>query len=80
VHPAPPPGADVDYLYDSAIRADLLADLVEEWVQRGSSWNPIEQDLSSGKTYYVIHPVLKHIALNRIHAPVEGNSPPGPTI
>jgi methionyl-tRNA formyltransferase len=66
-YPAPPAGVDVDYVYDSAIRGDLLADLVEDWARDGSFGDPVEQEPGAGRTYYIIHPVLKHVALNAIH-------------
>ena len=66
-YPPPPPGAEVDYCYDSAIRADLLVAVIEGWVQRGEL-ERIAQPPGEGRDYYIVHPVLKHVALNRIHA------------
>lgn len=60
---APPPGLDVDYLYDNAIRADLLVRVLEDWARTGKFANAQPQDPSSGRVYYVIHPVLKHLVL-----------------
>lgn len=68
-YPPPPPGLDIDYLYDNAIRADLLADVLSEWRDRGGSFEPVGQDPAGGATYYVIHPVLKHLALLSIEEP-----------
>ncbi len=60
-YPAPPVGVDIDYFYDSAIRADLMADVVGAWQQDGRP-APIEAD-GEAADYYVVHPLLKHLAL-----------------
>jgi len=66
-YPAPPPGADVDYCYDSAIRADLLTSVVANWATHERFTDPTAQTPHTGKDYYIMHPVLKHVALNKIH-------------
>jgi methionyl-tRNA formyltransferase len=71
-YPSPPVGADVDYEYDSAIRADLLVELVGKWTANGSLDEPIEQTADAGRTYYIIHPVLRHVARNRIQRSAAG--------
>tara|TARA_Y100001968_G_scaffold187014_1_gene171386 strand:- start:511 stop:1275 length:765 start_codon:yes stop_codon:yes gene_type:complete len=58
----PPPGLDVDHLYDNAIRADLLVQVLRDW-QAKSVINPLHQNEVDSQTYYVIHPVLKHLTL-----------------
>ncbi len=61
-YPPPPPGLDVDYLYDSAIRADVLAATIEYFHVH----NEMPHEPAAGgpaQTFYVIHPVLKHLAL-----------------
>jgi methionyl-tRNA formyltransferase len=60
-YPAPLMGVDIDYFYDSAIRADLLADVVADWRNDGQL-NPISV-AGGGTDYYVVHPLLKHLAL-----------------
>ena len=60
-HYPPPPGIDVDLVYDSVIRADLLVRVLRDFAET-REWPRIE-DTGSGTTYYVIHPVLKHLAL-----------------
>jgi methionyl-tRNA formyltransferase len=59
----PPSGLNIDYLYDSAIRADLLADVLTYYGKNGRLPDAIEQNSEDGNTYYVIHPLLKHIAM-----------------
>jgi methionyl-tRNA formyltransferase len=61
-YPPPPPGVDVDRIYDNAMRADLLADVLAGYAKTGG-FEVTTQSPDDGETYYVIHPVLKHIAL-----------------
>ena len=60
-YPPPPEGVDPDYIYDCAIRADMLKLVLQSYYDEGQVLDIITQ---TGKenTYYVIHPVLKHIA------------------
>ena len=59
--PAPPPDVDVDLVYDNAIRASLLVDVLRQYETEGH-FIDIPKDEETNP-YYVIHPVLKHIAL-----------------
>lgn len=61
-YPAPPPGVDVDFVYDNAIRADLLVRIMRKYAKMGALPAARPQQ-GAGQTYYVIHPVLKHVAL-----------------
>jgi len=62
-YPAPPAGVDVDYVYDSAIRADLLVKVLGDYARQGE-WRALRsQTADEGRDYYVIHPVLKHLAM-----------------
>ncbi|MSR77617.1 MAG: methionyl-tRNA formyltransferase [Candidatus Omnitrophica bacterium] len=60
-YPIPPSSIDPDYIYDCAIRADLLLDVLKEYASAGKLPEAIPQT-EEGETYYVIHPVLKHLA------------------
>lgn len=61
-YPMPPPEIDVDYLYDNAIRADLLVEtLIGLIANKGLS--PIATQASPLPPYFIIHPLLKHLAL-----------------
>ena len=62
-YPKPPANIDVDNIYDAAIRADLLWRVLEEYAACGRLQG--ERQLASANVgpYYVIHPVLKHLAL-----------------
>lgn len=61
-YPLPPRGMDVDRVYDSAIRADVMIRALSMIKQRGEA-AAMAQDAACGHTYFVIHPVLKHLAL-----------------
>ena len=65
-YPAPPVGVDIDYFYDSAIRADLMAEVVAQW-QRDGRLDRVETQ-GGGADYYVVHPLLKHLALLSLEA------------
>jgi len=59
--PTPPANIDVDLTYDNAIRANLLVDILKLYKsERNFTYIPREKEFPP---YYVIHPVLKHIAL-----------------
>lgn len=62
-YPKPPYEINIDYIYDSAIRADLLCDVLLEYGKHKVFPNKIQQEKDEGNTYYIIHPVLKHIAI-----------------
>ncbi len=65
-YPAPPVGVDIDYFYDSAIRGDLMAETVTAWQRDGQFYM---QDAGIvGTDYYVVHPLLKHLALLSLEA------------
>lgn len=61
-YPCPPPDLDIDYLYDGAIRADLLVNVLKHYWLHGVLPSIEKQNPNEGATYYIIHPVLKHIA------------------
>jgi methionyl-tRNA formyltransferase len=60
-YPIPPPRIDVDHLYDGTIRADTLVHVLERFVAAGEF--PTAERDGDPATYFVIHPVLKHLAL-----------------
>ncbi|GAU09385.1 formyltransferase family protein [Desulfoplanes formicivorans] len=62
-YPKPPKNIDIDYLYDCAIRADLLCQVLLHYGNHHVLPQVIPQQPDKGNTYYVIHPVLKHIAI-----------------
>lgn len=52
----------IDHVYDSAARARVLVDTLEAW-RRDGEWTFELPDNVGGDTYYIIHPVLKHLAI-----------------
>jgi len=61
-YPIPQKDIDVDILYDNAIRADLLCHVMHRYAVDGEL-RCFAQQTDSADVFYVIHPVLKHIAL-----------------
>lgn len=61
----PPAGLDVDYLYDNAIRADLLVSVLANWRAAPHALHDDACDFSQQQLppYFIIHPLLKHLAL-----------------
>lgn len=62
-YPRPAPGMEVDQLYDASIRADLMGQIVSNIAQHGTDGLASDPLEGSECVYYVIHPVLKHVAL-----------------
>ncbi|GAB4288206.1 MAG: formyltransferase family protein [Methylophaga sp.] len=61
-YPAPDQKTDIDYAYDCAIRTDLLTMVLKDYVAQGSLPEPITA-AGDGEMFYVIHPLLKHLAV-----------------
>ena len=51
----------LDEVYDSYIRSETLIELLT--TKEIPFYNLKKQDTSSGETYFIIHPTLKHIAI-----------------
>lgn len=62
-YPKPPAGADIDHQYDSAIRADLLLRVMRTRLLANGMIDAQPQPQVEDPPYYVIHPVLKHLAV-----------------
>ena len=63
-HYSPPaPGIDIDYVYDSAIRADLLTRVLSVFGDTGHLPEPPALPDRAECLYFIIHPVLKHLAM-----------------
>ncbi len=61
-YPAPDDRTTIDLYYDPFIRARLLVEVLKEYA-RGGKLTYEAQDPAVGETYFIIHPVLKHIAI-----------------
>ena len=62
-YPVPQRGIDPDYCYDSAVRATTLVDFIRAFELQNGIYEVITQSVDEGTEYYVIHPLLKHVAL-----------------
>lgn len=60
--PAPEDRTTMDYGYDPYIRSLLLVDVLRQHEATGE-FRTTPQDDSEGETYYIMHPVLRHIAI-----------------
>jgi methionyl-tRNA formyltransferase len=70
-YPDPNMEIDIDRSYDASIRADCLVRLLHDYAASGSFRPPQAQSPDEGATYFVIHPVLKHLAI--LGLPEHGN-------
>lgn len=52
----------IDYLYDPLVRSDLLVTILNNYVKY-PVWTTCAQAASKDPVYYIIHPVLKHLAI-----------------
>ncbi|MGE4293544.1 MAG: formyltransferase family protein [Desulfovibrio sp.] len=61
-YPAPADRRTLDLYYDPWVRAQLLAEVLERYRHSGTfeTW---PQSDKGGETYFIVHPVLKHIAM-----------------
>lgn len=60
--PPPTDRTTIDLYYDPWIRAQLLVELLREYQLTGC-FQEKPQNTGDGETYFIIHPVLKHLAI-----------------
>lgn len=58
----PRDGVNIDYVYEPYIRSQVLIKTLKKYIENGK-FLTVNQDVEKSETYYIIHPVLKHIAL-----------------
>ena len=58
----PPTDVDLDYIFDPWMRSETLCNLLHNF-DFSKEVELKNNDLSQSETYYIIHPVLKHIAV-----------------
>ena len=61
-YPMPDADMDLDLVYDPGIRADLMCRVLSDYAWTGFLTTETKQTPTEGRTFFVIHPVLKHIA------------------
>ena len=60
---APPAQREtIDHIYDSEVRAKVLVETLQKYVADGKFNFELQSNLG-GETFYIIHPVLKHISI-----------------
>jgi methionyl-tRNA formyltransferase len=59
--PPPEDSVQIDHKYDSAARAKVLVETLQEYQNCGKF--QCREDLEKGETFFIIHPILKHIAI-----------------
>lgn len=60
--PPPENRQAIDHIYDSGARAKVLVETLKKYVECGGWKFELPANIG-GETYYIIHPVLKHIAI-----------------
>ncbi len=60
---APQNRKSIDYDFDSLLRARVLLDTIEGYLTNGMNWNFGVGVCTGGETYYIMHPLLRHIAV-----------------
>lgn len=58
----PKEAVDIDYIYEPYIRSRVLMKVMEKYLSNGDL-AACEQSVEGAETYFIIHPVLKHIAM-----------------
>lgn len=61
-----PKGVDVDYIYEPYIRACVLVKALKRYLENDCVFKTSIQDPAEGETYFIMHPVLKHLAIMKI--------------
>jgi|APSaa5957512535_1039671.scaffolds.fasta_scaffold103101_2 methionyl-tRNA formyltransferase len=64
--PLPQSGSDIDFYLDVKFRSELLVDVVSYYVQHGEFKDEKPQLAHEGVAYYIMHPVLRHIAMLKL--------------
>ena len=59
--PAPKEKDKIDHIYDNAARAKVLIETLKEYEISGKF--DTHKNLEKGENYFIIHPILKHIAI-----------------
>ena len=59
---APKDRAEIDHIYDSEARSKVLIETLKQHVKSGG-WDFELESNKGGETFYIIHPVLKHLAI-----------------
>lgn len=58
---------DIDYIYEPYIRSRVLINAINQYLEKGGLGSK-RQSTEGAETYFIIHPLLKHIALLSMEA------------
>lgn len=64
-YPLPSSTIDIDYVYEPWVRSQVLIKTLKQYAENGFFLNE-KQKSDGAETYYIIHPVLKHLALWKV--------------
>lgn len=53
---------EIDHIYDSEARVKVLIETLRNYVKKGY-FEPELENNTNGETFYIVHPVLKHLAI-----------------
>ena len=62
----PDDGVNIDYIFEPYTRATVLVNCLKNYIENGC-FKIQEQNGYEAETYYIIHPILKHIALLKVN-------------
>lgn len=60
--PVPEEAVNIDYVYEPYIRSKVLIKVLNQYLECGELTS-CQQSQSGAETYFIIHPVLKHLAI-----------------
>ncbi len=61
-YPPPSDRINIDHIHDSEARSDVLVETLKNYISNGKFEFELEEN-KGGETFYIIHPVLKHISI-----------------
>lgn len=70
--PLPDFVVDIDYVYEPWTRAKVLVEVLKKYVDNDYMFEAQEQSDEAAEIYYIIHPVLKHLAMKKVELAQEG--------
>jgi len=59
---APHDRTQIDHVYDSKVRSEVLIETLKNYIKH-EKWHFESENNNSGEVYYIIHPMLKHLAI-----------------
>lgn len=63
--PLPPSDVNIDYIYEPYVRSQVLVQALRQYKEQGA-FAVCQQPQKEAETYYIIHPVLKHLAMLKV--------------